>query len=131
MSDLVIITRNGVKGGGGMHGKAGMCGEGVMHDEGDMYGEGGMCGKGGMCGEGGVHSQGGHARQRGAYPMKGACVVEGRYTWGLGVHGIHAPPYEIWPVNARRYASYWNAFLFLVGLGLFQPIWSQCGTQKQ
>ena len=55
---------------------------------------GGMCGKGGHAWQrGGVHGKGG------ACMARGACVV--------------CMPPQIRPVNVRRYATYWNAFLFV------------------
>ena len=76
-----------------------------------------------------VHSGKGRAWQgacvAGGHAWLGVCVAGG-HAWLGGMHGRgcawqgacmpHTPPphthYEIRSVNARRYASYWNAFLF-------------------
>ena len=88
----------------------GVCDRGHMW-QGGMHGEeacvaGGCACQGGVCGRGACLA-GGDMRGR------GACMVgEG------GVHGTYVPPpigryYEIRSMS-RRYASYWNAFLFLI-----------------
>ena len=55
--------------------------------------------KGGMRGEGGgMHGKGGACVAKG-----GMCDEGGGYEWrkGGGMCGMHAPLYEIWPINAR------------------------------
>ena len=56
---------------------------------------------GGVCVAGGVHG-------------RRACIVGGVHGGGV-CGGGHAPGryYEIWSIS-RRYASYWNAFLFKI-----------------
>ena len=82
---------------GGMHGCSG----------------GSMCGcSGGVCGCSGRHAWllpgGMHGCSRGMSGCSGgACVVAPRG----GMHGIRWDT-EIWSMS-RRYASYWNAFLFI------------------
>ena len=101
-----------------------VCPQGRSRSRGEGGGVCGMgaCVAGGMCGRGDMH--GGHARQgvcmaggmcgRGACMARGACMV-GRVC-GRGacmpVYGTHAPPYYEIQSMSRRYASYWNAFLF-------------------
>ena len=63
--------------------------------------------------QGGMHGWG--ACMVGGVCGRGACMA-GEHAW-QGVCMPHTPPpphthYEIRSVNARRYASYWNAFLF-------------------
>ena len=76
---------------GGVHGK-GACVRGGMHGRG-VHG-GGHAWQGGMCG-------------------RGVCVMGGMHGGGRG--GMRGRYYEI-RLMSRRYASYWNAFLFLFSL---------------
>ena len=79
---------------GGHAWQGGMCGRGKgMHGKGEGVHDGGMC-------DGDMHG-GGHAWQ-GAYM---ACTPPEKY-------------YEIWSMNGQ-YASYWNAFLFVVNVMVF------------
>ena len=73
---------------------------------------GGACMAGGMCGRVGGMCSRGHAWW-GAY-MVGVCMTGG-HVWQGGVHAMHAPTrhYDIGRSMRGRYASYWNAFLFL------------------
>ena len=64
-----------------------------------------------MCGEvGGMQYQRGACMAKGAYMVKGACVVKG------GMHGWGAMHGRKDGHCSRRYASYWNVFLFFVFL---------------
>ena len=76
-----------------------MLGRRGVRDRGGMLCRGGMCGRGGM--GGGEHVCWWHAWQGGMH--------------GRGVHarlGMHRRYYEIRSMSGR-YASYWNAFLFM------------------
>ena len=125
---------------GGMHGwQGGMHGEGGVHAVGGMHGKGACMAKGGMHGKGGCAWQrGGHAWQRGGMHgewghvwQRGACMVGTNlnisgpmsflvagYFWYLvpsggeyvqgGISTRYGPSMRGW------YASYWNAFLFVI-----------------
>ena len=82
---------------------------------GDMRGRG-ACMAGGMRGMGGVHG-------RGEACMAGGCACQGGHNWQGGhvwqgsMHAMH-PPHTHTMRYVRsmrgRYASYWNAFLFIL-----------------
>ena len=65
--------------------------------------QGGMHGRGGMCG-------------RGVCMAGGACMVEGMHGRRCAWQGARMPPrgYDEIRSMSGRYASYWNAFLFLL-----------------
>ena len=73
-----------------------------------------MCGgghawQGGMCGGGGVHGGGLHA-------WWGACMAGGMCGGGhVAGGGVRGRYHEIRSMSGR-YASYWNAFLFVIFL---------------
>ena len=74
---------------------------------GGVRGRGGACMAGGVCGGGGMHG-------------RGACVVGGvcgrGHAWQRGACMPRTPPPDTTRYGRsmrRRYASYWNAFLFM------------------
>ena len=76
--------------------------------------------KGSVRGEGGVHGKGGHAWQRGACMAKGDVRGKGGMCgkrgacMARGVCAMHPPDTTRYSRSMRgRYASYWNAYLFL------------------
>ena len=90
---------------------------------------GGACVAWGACMAGGMHGGGGYVWLgvcvAGGHALQGACM--GVYMPG-GVHGgggmyTHTPGryygYGIWSMSGR-YASYWNAFLFVQYIHLLQ-----------
>ena len=99
----------------------GMC-VGGMHGGGGMHGRGcvwwghvwqGVCMMGGMCGEGGVHG-GGQVWQGCVWwrcAWQGASMGRG-HVCQLCPHPTPSRYYRIWSMSGK-YASYWNAFLFL------------------
>ena len=63
-----------------------------------------------MAGDGGVHGRG--ACMAGGMHGRGASVAGGHLWQGVCMAGgVYGRYYEIWSMS-RRYASYWNAFLF-------------------
>ena len=68
-----------------------------------------------MCGRGACMA-GGHVWQGGVHG-RGACMVGGMHGRGCAWQGGHACPprgYDEIRSMSGRYASYWNAFLFLL-----------------
>ena len=97
-------------------------------------------------GAGSVHGGGGHAwwgacmAGRGACVTgvgvcmvegmhgRGACMVGGMHGRGAGMHGgagVHSRYYEIWSMSGQ-YASYWNAFSFLLFMHLTRSLFTLC-----
>ena len=117
--------------GGGVHGRGVAC---VV---------GGMCR--GMCMAGGVHGGGACVVVVGEHAWQGACVVGRGHMWhracmagGMCVEGRHAwwghTCYAHPPDTTKydrsmcgRYASYWNAFLFIYCLES-ETAWPQDGS---
>ena len=78
--------------------------------------QGEVCGRrrcmaGGKCMEGEVHGRGQGACLEGGVCMVGACMA-GSMHGGEGMHGRRNGHWS------GHYASYWNAFLFYIPLGL-------------
>ena len=87
---------------GGVHGWGGHTWPGGML-------EGACVAKGGVHGKGGMHGKGGCAWQRGGMCGEG------------GMCGIHAPLYEIWPVNAQAVCILLECILVSLGEHIENP----------